>query len=1812
MKKRLLAMLLVLMLVVGLLPVGVLAADDVSILRLMNRDEWRSSALARAGVGEGDDVDIQGLFVYDQYSNVLNNGEGTGMSGSDGGWFRTYISATGIRTDDIDKIILLFTYTNYFEETTTVAAVFDKEDFYVGGSGGAAGTRYAEIRLTERGKTVPDGIQVNFYAAIGNRTDYVLYDTVYVNSGGTIGSEMPATPDTGEYHFVGWQTELDGSGKALFSDTVITEPWTVYGAKVSVEGGTQYHVMKNSTGGMVNALNAKLAELYGGGVDANSFHITAMRVNDSEGKHTNENYIGNEWKDNTYYLIWNNPAENPADPGADHKNTRILVEDIASLTVYGTIGSTEGETFAITISRSELEFQKVSDEIIEIKIRDDKVNEPDPGPGPDEPSDPANGDLGQLSVILDCTNETAEHANKTFHMNTGNSTVKIESVGGTYICTVTPDYSRILNTYNTQVAPGHNYTDVVDNPPTFTMTWNDGWKAEINTITRDVACKTEEPEPVQYAVNYHIVDANGNVISEYDHTDYVNAGGYTDYVLLQPAEQAGCTFSGWFQKIADLEANHAEVTALYADKKWELYGRFTPNEPTAEWLQANVMIQVDCQTLSPSVHGNRDYTLIDGSYGEGTLSAREDGGWQYSFTVRPEKYLDAYAKEYGEHIAINSPRTVTLHFTDGEWVNHDPDNNIYAVFDVICVGPTDIPDADDLAALKVTVKDHSGAIKHGQKSYGLEGGCYELPDSFVHDADKGIYTYTITVDYNAYAAKFDKDMSFADGTHTPTLASNKWQKFVFTWTNGEWVADQDSITVGVKCSVPEAPDVSELVKVTVKDHADGTVPEGADDHGHKVYSLIKDTYTMSEPAVTGDTYTVTVKLTSGEEYAAKYSADMEYKHVLTTTVNPDQNKPGAKTLTYNFATGTWKASDNGFTLGVECVLPHVPTIDDVGGNDFKVKIECIDTETTTDATYGLLDFENTYKFEKENDATYYLVVTADAFLADYNEKNEIRHVLADGQGETESVLLAWDYTNGHWDVHAASVTFDVEADKYDIVYHGNGGATESGAVQSTSNFKYGSEATIKKNPFTYDGYVFEGWARSADGEVVYTGSEKVPFTEKEFPGLLENGKVEFFAVWAEDKLGGGEDGNKPDGVADYRQVFVKYVAADGNGFVTPSFDTFNLEVDENGKVMTNVALSLEGEATPNADATFAYWTIEGLGYDGGAYSYEADLSGKDFIGYVAGETYTFTAYFNGPVVKPEQPNVYEIYVTVHNGTATFCGSEVTSHILAAENEDITITFTPDEGYTLDYATIDGNMLLIPDDGVYTLKQVDSDHTIEVFYESDKIGTEDPNEGDGVPDKYQATVNFVAGENGEVTGDVTKVYTIFGADGKYAEEGVITPSLEGVTVTPDEGYKVDGWTNAADERVNPESEITVEGGDVVVFTVNFQSDPSLKEITSFEKKLVTDRKTYHSFGLRVPTFIRNGSTVVVDEGKGVTLLYAISLTGTPGAEYAITDTGADVADGYALTGVIPETGVVTVYVTKDFTWREAAAAAYKDDALVNTAAVELTDNPNEPGQESTEEVDVVIDWDDPNVPVVPSDPDDDDDEDEDDEVFVPNWLNTTDHYSYIVGYEDGTIRPGNNITRAEVATIFYRLLSEGSSERWYSASNSFSDVAADSWYNVPVSTLSNMGIIDGYEDGTFKPNAPITRAEFTAIATRFFDYTAEYEGAFNDVTYSDWYADCVQAAVDMGLVNGYADGGFHPNAYITRAESCAIVNRVLNRVPHEDHLLDEDEMITWPDNRYGAWYYADMQEATNSHDYDWISVSGEVVEEWTDKLAEPNW
>lgn len=223
------------------------------------------------------------------------------------------------------------------------------------------------------------------------------------------------------------------------------------------------------------------------------------------------------------------------------------------------------------------------------------------------------------------------------------------------------------------------------------------------------------------------------------------------------------------------------------------------------------------------------------------------------------------------------------------------------------------------------------------------------------------------------------------------------------------------------------------------------------------------------------------------------------------------------------------------------------------------------------------------------------------------------------------------------------------------------------------------------------------------------------------------------------------------------------------------------------------------------------------------------------------------------------------------------------------------------------------------------------------------------------------------------------------------------------------------------------------------------------------------------------------------------------------------------------------------------------------------------------------------------------------------------LNTEDHYSYIIGYSDGTLQPYGTITRGEVATIFFRLLTDDTREEYWSQVNDYTDCSSDLWCNNAISTLTNMGIIDGFSDGTFRPYAKITRAQFAKIAVGFFETTREdYQGYFTDVDINAWYTEYVEAAARVGLIEGFNDGTFRPNTNITRAQACVIVNRALGRSPDEERLLDEDEMITWPDNNPEDWFYADMQEATNSHDYTWVTVSGDKVEKWTEKLEQRDW
>lgn len=206
-----------------------------------------------------------------------------------------------------------------------------------------------------------------------------------------------------------------------------------------------------------------------------------------------------------------------------------------------------------------------------------------------------------------------------------------------------------------------------------------------------------------------------------------------------------------------------------------------------------------------------------------------------------------------------------------------------------------------------------------------------------------------------------------------------------------------------------------------------------------------------------------------------------------------------------------------------------------------------------------------------------------------------------------------------------------------------------------------------------------------------------------------------------------------------------------------------------------------------------------------------------------------------------------------------------------------------------------------------------------------------------------------------------------------------------------------------------------------------------------------------------------------------------------------------------------------------------------------------------------------------------------------------------HKLYIVGYEDGTVRPENNITRAETATIFYRLLRDDVQKQYKTEINKFTDVNEDNWFNVSVSTLANIGVIGGYSDGSFKPNQYITRAEFVALMIKLFDINSEnVMNRFTDVSENDWYYNAILASVNKGFIAGYPDGSFKPNQFITRAEACKIVNKMLDRKPTKPGFYNH--LIDWPDLSENAWYYLDMVEATHSHiaDYNYFKDN---LENW---------
>ena len=227
------------------------------------------------------------------------------------------------------------------------------------------------------------------------------------------------------------------------------------------------------------------------------------------------------------------------------------------------------------------------------------------------------------------------------------------------------------------------------------------------------------------------------------------------------------------------------------------------------------------------------------------------------------------------------------------------------------------------------------------------------------------------------------------------------------------------------------------------------------------------------------------------------------------------------------------------------------------------------------------------------------------------------------------------------------------------------------------------------------------------------------------------------------------------------------------------------------------------------------------------------------------------------------------------------------------------------------------------------------------------------------------------------------------------------------------------------------------------------------------------------------------------------------------------------------------------------------------------------------------------------------------------VKVGPQLNRDDHVAYIMGYPDGTVQPEGEITRAEACTIFFRLLTDSSRDYYFSKTNDYTDVNAGDWFNNAISTLSNAGIVTGYNDGTFRPNQPITRGEMAKIIANFANLSKGGK-TFSDLS-GHWSKTYVELAAGNGWIAGYPDGSFRPDQKITRAETVTMINRVLERVPAKElRLLSRSIMLTFPDNNPGDWYYIAIQEASNSHEYQRSVYETTGDEMWTKLIDNVDW
>lgn len=761
-------------------------------------------------------------------------------------------------------------------------------------------------------------------------------------------------------------------------------------------------------------------------------------------------------------------------------------------------------------------------------------------------------------------------------------------------------------------------------------------------------------------------------------------------------------------------------------------------------------------------------------------------------------------------------------------------------------------------------------------------------------------------------------------------------------------------------------------------------------------------------------------------------------------------------------------------------------------------------------------------------------------------------------------------------------------DSYKVTYQYTGTVTPEDATKlpDEATYKYGAEVTVAAAATSAD-YDFSGWSKTSTfnmpaEDVTITGS----WTLKAPTAVIVNLNDHIYKTFTSDTA------DIPNGKLTFN-VTVSGISNNAASMTRRGSVEFTKQ-----DVTTSKAFTFAGDPlTFTAAGEYTFEVVE---------STTPVINGLTYN--VNNEAHLFT------IVVDKKENANELYVKeVRVGTAEYTGNALTATLAYATitnnyvepknaqvtKKEVVVTQPTDPLKTaVDAFEIPSQVTVLYPTGNGT-----TSNTLEVSYGTTaatllyKITVYAGTESSYTFEDKDAS--FVYAENAKTVTKNGDYFTVTFEDG--AEYAYVY-----VAVTHAISYDADGEYKARNFIGSQGAETTVTEKDPNKLTINF-ADFVKKELTATGSKTANDVKFRVIVnGMESPYMMYNVgeeevSTYAAFDPKYSTVLnvnFASITGGNTETEWFIADNSIVIDQaGIYYFELNEEDGKRTGVTYDDSIYKVLVYVERKDDKLVVKSFDIMKDNVYVDGDTITFHNTIDTGKDDYYPIIIPTIINKD-----------TGMLNKTDHFAYVIGYPDGTVHPNGQITRAEVATIFFRLLRDEVRDGAFTTSNTYSDVAYGKWYNNPISTMSALGIITGYPDGTFKPNKPITRAEFAAIAARFDETQSGKSATFSDVI-GHWAAKEIGIAYYNDWIKGYPDGTFKPDQNITRAEAMTLINRVLERKPESPADLLTN-MNKWTDNMdTSKWYYLDVQEATNSHGYTRKTFNYEL---WRQMLNDPDW